>query len=92
MRDDSPSAGVGGIPDEALSLKNVPVCVFHGAKDRSNPLANNERMAATTKRAGGGVKFTVYPEPGHNCWTVSYDNPKLYEWFLSHRKKGKWGC
>ena len=28
------------------------------------------------------VRFTIYPEAGHDSWTESYDNPALYEWFL----------
>ena len=31
--------------------------------------------------------FTVYAEAGHNSWTKSYNNPQLYEWFLSHTLK-----
>jgi predicted peptidase len=30
------------------------------------------------------VKFTVYPGVGHDSWTESYNNPALYEWFLSY--------
>ena len=33
------------------------------------------------------VRFTIYPEAGHDSWTESYDNPELYEWFLSHARK-----
>jgi hypothetical protein len=46
-------------------------------------------MVAGAKKAGAKVKFTVYPDLGHDCWTVSYDNPELYEWFLSHRKTNR---
>jgi hypothetical protein len=31
------------------------------------------------------VKFTVYPEAGHDSWTVTYDNPELYRWLLERR-------
>ena len=44
-------------------------------------------MVTALKRAGGDVQFTVYPEAQHDSWTETYDNPKLYEWFLSHRRK-----
>ena len=33
------------------------------------------------------VQFTVYPDVGHDSWTETYDNEKLYEWFLSHSRK-----
>ena len=43
-------------------------------------------MVEALKAAGGNVEFTVYPEARHDSWTATYDNPKLYEWLLSHRK------
>ena len=79
----------GGIVDEAHNLRNMPVWVFHGAKDNSNPLENNQRMVDAVKAAGGDVKFTIYPNIGHDCWTASYNNQELYDWFLSHRKVGR---
>ncbi|MCL5280100.1 MAG: prolyl oligopeptidase family serine peptidase [Planctomycetes bacterium] len=67
-------------------LKSVPVWVFHGAKDPVVPLQASTEMVEALKKAGGDVQFTVYPEAQHDSWTETYDNPKLYEWFLSHRR------
>jgi predicted peptidase len=67
-------------------LKNVPVWVFHGAKDPVVPLQSSTDMVEALKRAGGNVQFTVYPEAQHDSWTETYNNPKLYEWFLSQRR------
>jgi predicted peptidase len=67
-------------------LKNVPVWVFHGAKDPTVPLQASTDMVDALKRAGGDVQLTVYPEAGHDSWTETYNNPKLYEWFLSHHR------
>ena len=49
------------------------------------PLDESQRMVDALKRRGGKPKFTIYPEANHDSWTKSYDNPKLYEWFLSHK-------
>lgn len=76
----------GGIPVMAPRLIDVPVWAFHGAKDDVVPLAESERMVEKLREAGGNVRFTVYPEATHDSWTETYDNPELYEWFLSHRK------
>ena len=35
-----------------------------------------------------GVKFTIYPDAGHDSWTETYNNPELYEWFLAHKRGG----
>jgi len=76
----------GGIPYLAYRLKDVPVWVFHGARDRVVPVSLSEMMVDALKRNGGTVRFTVYPEAGHDAWTETYDNPELYEWFLEHHR------
>lgn len=37
-------------------------------------------------KAGGNVKYTVYPEANHDSWSQTYSNPEFYEWLLSQRK------
>ncbi len=69
----------------ANRLKKVPVWAFHGAKDNVVPLARSQAMVTAIKNAGGDAKLTVYPEAGHDSWTETYNNPELYQWFLSHR-------
>ena len=78
----------GGQVRKARGLKKTPLWVFHGAKDKVVPLSRSEEMVKAVKKLGGDVKLTVYPEAGHNAWTATYKNAKLYEWFLSHEKKG----
>jgi len=72
----------------AERLKNVPVWAFHGAKDPVVPLRESRDMVEALKRAGGDAQLTIYPEAEHDSWTETYNNPKLYEWFLSHRRTG----
>ena len=75
----------GGMPRRARVLKDMPIWVFHGAKDPTVPIKEAEDMVAALKSAGANdVKFTVYPEAGHDSWTATYDNPELYDWFLKH--------
>ena len=40
-------------------------------------------MVDALEREGGSVKFTIYPEAGHDAWTETYNNPEVYEWMLS---------
>ena len=77
----------GGEPIVARKLKDMPVWVFHGAKDSAVPLERSRVMVDAIKKQGGNVKFTVYPDAGHDSWTRTYNNPELYKWFLEHRKK-----
>jgi len=77
----------GGDPEKACVIKDMPVWVFHGGKDQTVPIEQSEKMVKALEECGGNVQFTVYPEAGHDSWTETYDNPKLYEWFLSHKRK-----
>jgi len=77
----------GGSRIMSLRLKDIPIWVFHGAKDRVVPLEESEEMVNAIRKRGGDVKFTIYPDAGHDSWTESYDNQELYDWFLEHRKQ-----
>jgi predicted peptidase len=69
------------------TLKSLPFWAFHGDKDPAVPLSESERMVNALKKYGvKDVNLTVYPGVGHDSWTQTYSDPKLYEWFLSHRK------
>jgi predicted peptidase len=76
----------GGEPERAAKMKDLPLWVFHGAKDEVVKIEESEKMVKAVEEAGGDVKLTVYPEAGHDSWTETYNNPELYEWFLSHRR------
>ncbi len=76
----------GGVPYRMRAIPHLPVWVFHGAKDTVVVLEESARLVEALKKRGNKtVQFTVYPEAGHDSWTETYQNPKLYEWFLSHR-------
>ena len=77
----------GGSRIMSLRLKDIPVWVFHGAKDPVVPLEESEEMVNAIRKRGGDVKFTIYPDAGHDSWTESYNNQELYDWFLEHRKQ-----
>ncbi len=76
----------GGIPYQLDRIRHVPVWAFHGARDNIVPLFESKRMVETLERMGGQAMLTVYPQAEHDSWTATYNNPKLYEWFLEHRR------
>jgi predicted peptidase len=76
----------GGDPNTARRLSHLAVWVFHGAKDPTVPVKRSEDMVEALKKAGNGVKFTVYPDAGHDSWTEAYNNPELYEWLLQQKR------
>ena len=70
----------------AAAVSRVPIWAFHGAKDTVVPLEWSQKMVDAVKRAGGNVKLTIYPEVQHYSWKATYDNPKVYDWLLAHRR------
>ena len=83
----APIAG-GGDPQSAEAIKHLPVWVFHGQKDTRVPHKRSEEMVEALKSKGAEkVKFTSYPDQGHNrVLGLAISNPELYEWFLSHSR------
>jgi predicted peptidase len=82
----APIAG-GGQPRRSRGIAHIPVWVFHGTKDSVVPASESENMVNALKAAGADVKYTVYPELDHDSWTVTYENPALYEWMLAQKRK-----
>lgn len=78
----------GGNPWTVCRMKGVPVWAFHGAKDNVVPLSSTEEMIEALRKCGAEPLLTIYPEAQHDSWTQTYDDPKLYEWLLQH-KRGK---
>ena len=76
----------GGDPEDAKRLKDLPIWVFHGVKDKAVPFDSSKQMVDALKKVGAPVAFTAYPEAGHNSWSAAYDNDKLYEWFLANER------
>jgi predicted peptidase len=76
----------GGDPNSADRLKNMAIWVFHGAKDKSVPLQESQKMVDALKDLGSNVRFTVYPAAGHDCWTETYANRELYKWLLEQKR------
>jgi predicted peptidase len=84
-----PICGAGGDTKQAAKLKDLPVWAFHGGKDTTVPLKRSEDMVKAIKDAGGDAKLTVYPDAGHDSWTVTYNNPELYVWLLQHQRRAR---
>jgi predicted peptidase len=74
-----------GFPERIRVLKDTPVWAFHGAKDETVALSMSQELVDVLKANNGNVKFTIYPEAGHDSWTETYDNPELYEWLLEQK-------
>jgi predicted peptidase len=76
----------GGLPAFADKLKRIPFWVFHGQQDRIVVVQQSEEMVQALESAGGNVRFTVYPDAGHDSWTETYNDPNVYGWLLQQQR------
>jgi len=66
----------------------APIWAFHGEADPAVACrAGREMVEAVRLHGNTDVSFTTYPGVLHDSWTQTYDNPELYEWFLSKSLK-----
>ena len=77
-------APVCGFTDttNAAEIKDLPVWVFHGAKDDVVSPEESINMVNALTALGSPVKFTLYPEADHDSWTETYNNQELYDWMM----------
>jgi predicted peptidase len=74
-----------GFPARAHALRRMPVWAFHGALDEVVPPGESQRLVDALRAEGAEVRFTLYPDLGHDSWSRAYGDPALYAWLLAHR-------
>ncbi|MGS2761952.1 carboxylesterase family protein [Sinomicrobium sp. M5D2P9] len=61
----------------------IPLWIFHGAKDNVvNPILS-VKMVGRLLREGGNPKFTLYENANHNSWDPAFAEPELLPWLFS---------
>jgi predicted esterase len=81
----APVCGGGELAD-AHVLANLPIWVFHGAKDDVVSPERSREMVRALREQRGRVRFTLYPDAKHDSWTQTYEDDALYAWFLQQRR------
>jgi predicted esterase len=77
----------GGNPAQAYQLRDLPVWAFHGALDTTVPVARTREMIDAIRQAGGEPLVTIYPDLGHDVWTVTYADEALYTWLFAQNRE-----
>lgn len=75
-----------GDPQQLCGLAQTPIWVFHGALDMVIPLVESAKLVQAITACGGQVRFTVYPEAGHDSWSQAYATEELYTWMLQQSR------
>ncbi len=68
------------------ALRALPFWAFHGARDTVVDPSYSVKMVEALRAIGCDVKYTVYPDVGHDAWVKAYDDDTLYTWLLSHER------
>ncbi len=76
----------GANPDIAKRLKNVCWWVFHGEADNVVPPKYSTQMVDAMQQAGAEVKYSLYPDVGHDSWNNAFAEPDLLSWLFSKSK------
>ena len=77
----------GGCDDstQICKISRVPIWAFHGTADDLVPIDETARLVKRLRQCRGKVRFTRLQNEGHGIQYL-YENPKLYQWLLTHRR------
>lgn len=77
----------GGNTTRILSARNVAVWAFHGAKDATVPVARSREIVAALRTVNSSVRYTEYPDVGHDVWARAFRERDLPEWMFAQRRR-----
>lgn len=76
----------GGNPALVNAISDLPIWAFHGEKDQLVHVEFSREMVEALRKIGGNIKYTEYPDVGHNVWEKAYLEPELYEWLFKQKR------
>lgn len=77
----------GGDPSYARGLVDLPIWVFHGAKDTTVKTSRSREMVRVLRELKGNVKYGEYPGVSHDSWTRTYNSTELYDWLFAQKRE-----
>lgn len=76
-----------GRPNTAAQIGDLPVWAIHGALDTVVPPEGSSNMVKALRESGSKhVRFTLYPDIGHEAWIRAYDDPELWQWLAQQKR------
>lgn len=77
----------GGYAQTAPEVSQTPLWMFHGSLDPIVPLWQSKDLYEAMVAAGARqVRFTEYPEVGHEAWIPAWKEPTLTTWLLAQNR------
>ncbi|WP_299120777.1 prolyl oligopeptidase family serine peptidase [uncultured Winogradskyella sp.] len=81
-----PICGGGDPKSVNVYAKDIPLWIFHGAKDDVVNPNLSLSMASAILSAGGSPKLTLYDFANHNSWDPAFAESDLLNWLFSKIK------
>lgn len=81
----------GTAPIDQKRFLRLPTWVTVGGKDKASLVQQLQETVAKLRDKGAPIRFTLYPQLGHNCWDATYGDPKIYTWLLKHSSDKRGG-
>lgn len=72
--------------DEARALHGTSIWIYQGARDPNVPARATRDVVQGLKSAGVSVRYTEYPDEGHDIWDRAYRDPALWHWIFNQRR------
>ena len=69
----------------AEKVARIPAWVFHGADDAVVSVIESGEMVKAIEGIGGSVKYSEFPNVGHNVWLNALGERDLLSWILRQR-------
>ncbi|HEY4197631.1 MAG TPA: prolyl oligopeptidase family serine peptidase [Mucilaginibacter sp.] len=72
---------------KANLIYQIPIWAFHGDQDDVNNVKYSRLMIDALKKYKGTPIYTEYPGIKHNSWTKAYNEPGLFDWLFSQKRR-----
>lgn len=72
----------------AHRLRDMPIWIFHGAKDDLVPPDDDRRLVAAFRAIGAtNLRYTEFPDANHNSWDPAYSQtPEFWTWLFAQSR------
>jgi len=81
-----PVCGDGNV-DRIIKARRIPIWAFHGDRDAVIPVAGSRKLVAVLRAVGTPVRYTEYPNAGHDVWDLAFAEPDLPAWLFAQSRK-----
>lgn len=67
------------------NVGKTPAWLFHGADDKIVPVSESRQIVAALEAGGSVVKYSEYPNVGHNVWLNALGEKDLMPWLFAQK-------